>query len=276
MKQHQYFHWLYFTKKKRLAFGLTLTLFFWLFLSLAQPFGINSEGLEGFLIMTTWILPMASIWLIIIYVTDYLVALLFKQRHSNNYKADFFLWLVKVFLVVHSIFIFRGIYCNWACLDLLEYGQLWFACILFFLLIYIPFTLYAKFLHVKETFTGSKDENGEEDTFLISDGKRPINIAVKDITHFKSDDNYIDVHHLKPEQTTGAITFRCTMKELEAKVAGYPQFIRVHRSYIINMNFFDSYHSASGNSHVILVAHESETKIPVSRKYKEQLSHLLR
>lgn len=244
-------------------------------MSIAQPFGIYSEGLKDFLIMTAWILPLSSVWFFIILLTDYLAGLILNNKNITNYKTDIYIWLIKILLVVHVIFVIRGIGCQWQCLNLVEYAQLWFACVLFYILTYIPFTLYAKYLYVKETFSGKNEKQTALNTFEVADGRKKLAIEIANISHFNSDDNYIDVFYLNDQQETQCLTFRSTMKELEMRLRSYPQFIRVHRSYMVNMNYFKTFQGNPAGGDLTIAVHNRKTKIPVSRKYKVRLTQLI-
>ena len=271
---YKYFHWLYFAKKKRPFFSLILSLFFWLFLSIAQPFGINSEGINGFLTLTFWLLPIGLIWIISIYFGDYILNSFTNGKNEENHKLDSYGWLLKLFLIVHLIFLFRSYSCSWKCFDLLEYLQLWFACILMLLIVYVPYSIYAKLQYYKIAFTNAETKLNEFEIELKTDGKKHLIINTHNTIYFKSDDNYIDMY-IADNNELIKNTFRSTMKSLEFILEKHPQFIRVHRSYIVNLNYFNSFYDRT-NQQIVLKSCGQEIPIPVSRKYKAELLKILK
>lgn len=271
---YKYFHWLYFTKQKKLLFSIVLSVFFWLFLSIAQPFGISSEGINGFLMLSLWLIPMGIVWVVSIFFGDVLVDAITKKKNRINYKIDRYGWILKLFLIVHFIWLFRSYSCNWKCFDFLEYAELWFGCILMFLFIYIPFSIYAKLEYYKAAFTHTDTVLKKHEIELNTDGKQRITLDAKNVVYFKSDDNYIDAYTTKEEELISK-TFRATMKSLEATLQSYPQFVRVHRSFIINLNYCVPFKPSSNKNQITLKYNGTEVSIPVSRKYKKNLLSVL-
>jgi len=235
---------------------------------------VNSEGFLGFLTLTLWLLPVGVIWVVSIYLGDILVRIFTKGKNKDEYKLDRYGWIIKLFLIVHLILLFRGYSCNWNCFDLPEYFQLWMACILLFLLVYIPFSIYAKLQYYKAAFTNSETSLEEHEVELISDGKQNLVVNTQNLAYFKSDDNYIDVFIVNDSKLTTK-TFRATMKSLEHILGQHPQFVRVHRSYIVNLNYYNSF-KGGANPQVALHFDNEEILIPVSRKYKPRLAQMLK
>lgn len=102
-----------------------------------------------------------------------------------------------------------------------------------------------------------------------SQSKRTL-IKLEDVMFCKADDNYSEIYTTTDK--TKHILSR-TLGDLEKKL---PQqlFQRVHRSYIVNMNYV-SYFEKDNNLLVINQGNETEAvKIPVSTKYKDAVRQL--
>jgi len=93
------------------------------------------------------------------------------------------------------------------------------------------------------------------------------------IIYIKSDDNYVDVFYQQDKTATiEHQLIRTTLKNIEHTLS-YP-FLRVHRSYLINLNHA---YKISGNSQGMqLFIKSSSTPIPVSRSYIEHLKNALK
>ena len=125
----------------------------------------------------------------------------------------------------------------------------------------------------------SKNMIGEELKKMISelrqneDHKIPLSFANKtlyvntgDITYCKSDGNYTEVN-LKDG---GQEVISKKLKDVE-ELIGNMNFVRVHHSYLVNMDYIKEYVKIDGQ-YLIL---EDGSNIPVSRSKKADLLHLL-
>ena len=105
------------------------------------------------------------------------------------------------------------------------------------------------------------DAANASDFLMLRVDKKVIKVFIKDITHIESDWNYVHVH-----TTTSKMMVLSTMKGIEEKLSAY-NFIRIHKSFIINFDFFES---LEGN-----LVQVNGNKLIVSRNYKEALINLL-
>ncbi len=268
----RYFHWFYGKNSNRFLFGVSLSLFFWLFLSFAQPFGIHSNDLTGFLTLTIWLLPISSLWLLSFYLIDFAL----PKKGYTKVSSERILgeWSLKIFLAVHLIFSIRGFSCSWTCLDLFEYLQLWIGCLVIFLIVFIPFLIYARLQFFKRTFSNQKEGSEFEES---GKGKSYPGISnLDEVIYFKSDDNYIDAFFSKGGEELTSSTQRMTMKSLVDDLSFSPKFIRTHRSYVVNLNYYSAEHTNLSQGHLGLVLENGKSiEIPVSRKYKANILALI-
>lgn len=92
---------------------------------------------------------------------------------------------------------------------------------------------------------------------LIRDGARVHVINVEKIEHIEAQDDYVQIRsegksYLKNQR----------MSELEEQLDG-EQFLRIHRSYIVNIAFVDRIEQATKDSHVAVL--KDGSRIPISR-----------
>jgi two-component system LytT family response regulator len=92
---------------------------------------------------------------------------------------------------------------------------------------------------------------------LIRDGAKVHVINADKIEHVEAQDDYVQIRsegksYLKNQRMT----------ELEAQLDG-EQFLRIHRSYIVNIAFVDRIEQATKDSHVAIL--KDGSKIPISR-----------
>jgi two-component system LytT family response regulator len=91
-------------------------------------------------------------------------------------------------------------------------------------------------------------------------------VNVNNIVYCESDDNYTRFH-LANNKT---ILVSTTLKEYEEMLGEYG-FFRAHRSYLINLDYIETFEKAEGG-YIILT---DNIKVPVSSRKKEQLLELL-
>ena len=267
---HKFFHWLYYVKNKRPYFNLGTGVFIWLFLWLTKPFGIYENNLSNQLFLIAFLLPFGLVWPLISYFIDFIVKRFYQDRARKEYRFDFFMLLLKAVLLIHTYFLIRNVFCNWNCVDVREYFELWFASMLMITIIYVPFSLFARsrFLH---GMIGTNDEKEEGYFELHVDGKEVLRISLLELLYAKADDNYVDLFLTVPEQGVKKITARTTLKSLTAQLVSHSQFIRVHRSYVINSQFV----IGVTKDHVLLSYGDHKIEIPISKKYRNDFNALI-
>ncbi|MEM6524131.1 MAG: two-component regulator propeller domain-containing protein [Bacteroidota bacterium] len=96
-------------------------------------------------------------------------------------------------------------------------------------------------------------------TIVLKDsGGKYSSFSVKDLMFIKAAENYVEVHSTKRK-----VLIRITMKEMESQLKKYPNFIRVHHSYIINKDQATDYSLSE--------IRISDHIIPVSRRKRHML-----
>lgn len=102
---------------------------------------------------------------------------------------------------------------------------------------------------------------GRDKISLPVDGKI-IMISPEDIMYCKSDGNYTEVY----SEGGKKMLLTKNLKQV-SKIITYPTFVRVHHSYLININHIKEYNKGDGG---YLVMNDA-MNIPVSRSYKNNL-----
>jgi hypothetical protein len=84
--------------------------------------------------------------------------------------------------------------------------------------------------------------------------------------------NDLHVHYLHNDKKTVLIK-RESLKEFELLVAGFPQLVRCHVSFVVNMNHVQSW--SNGNKKLTLYLDVQKLTVPVSETYLEKISELI-
>lgn len=101
-----------------------------------------------------------------------------------------------------------------------------------------------------------RNQKSDQKTIMVKDGINWVPVTYNDIHYIRSESNYCTFH-----TGSGKIMTLAKLKTLEDKLPD--NFIRCHRSYIVNMSF-----AKSINLEEIKI---NENSIPVSAMYKERI-----
>jgi succinate dehydrogenase hydrophobic anchor subunit/DNA-directed RNA polymerase subunit L len=199
---------------------------------------------------------------------DFLVKRIWPSGIASS-KVNFVFWLLKMLLFIHMIYVLRQLWCDWRCFDLNEYLELWLACFLLVSFTYIPFMIYGKFLYYHSLV--GKDPASINLTTIIGSGNEELELDLHSLIYLKADDNYVDFL-IETEDKVISKTLRTTLKSMEDQLSNYPQFQRIHRSYVVNIQFV-----VSRNSNALKVKSENWTEeLAISPTYKKSIESLLK
>ncbi len=115
-----------------------------------------------------------------------------------------------------------------------------------------------------------KIEKFEEDIlnksieFVLENGSENFSLLIGEIVFFKSADNYVEIVHKEGEIFKKKL-IRNTLKNIEIQIKQYSNFIRIHRTSIVNVHFIERLDRDSNNQWLNLKGFEE--KLPVSRQY---------
>jgi len=143
------------------------------------------------------------------------------------------------------------------------------------LVVVLPYFLGILLLHVQEQLHVVKEltvkinksaRNNDNVTINDEKGKAAMNIAVRNIVYFKSEDNYILLYY-KQDQELKKELIRTNLKKLEQEL-DLPNLIRIHRSYMINIqNLISAVKTAKG--YKVKMDDNVVHHLPVSTTYQK-------
>ncbi|RHW77043.1 LytTR family DNA-binding domain-containing protein [Colwellia sp. RSH04] len=110
------------------------------------------------------------------------------------------------------------------------------------------------------------------DILPIKDGGEVSRVPVKDILWIDAAGDYMCVHAIDASQNETTHILRKTMKELE-EALDPRQFIRNHRSTIVNKTFIDKFCSQINGEYFLVMKNGKELK--VSRSYKDKVKQAI-
>jgi hypothetical protein len=96
-----------------------------------------------------------------------------------------------------------------------------------------------------------------------------FSLDIDQLLFAKADGNYIELTKSNENKITTEVK-RISLTQFETQIIDYPHFFRCHRTYLVNMFKIEK---ISGNSQGYLLSfHETDLKIPVSRKQIESFN----
>jgi len=109
----------------------------------------------------------------------------------------------------------------------------------------------------------------KEEIEIFADGKAGmLKLKSAQIVFIKSAENYIEIYY-REESKTSKKLIRSTLKKMEAQLASKKQFIRCHRTCIVNTLHIEKLQRGYSGYSLKLDSHEE--MIPVSRQYLLQV-----
>lgn len=108
--------------------------------------------------------------------------------------------------------------------------------------------------------------------FISESGTGNINLPVTEVIIIQSADNYVEIVYVEGEKIKKSL-IRNTLKNIEHQVKPYSNFIRCHRTCIVNMHYIEKLNRNYGSYSLSLKGYND--KIPVSRQYLLKLKEAL-
>jgi len=118
--------------------------------------------------------------------------------------------------------------------------------------------------NITSILADSDEENTSFEIFTSENKSEIIKLRVDDLVLIKSADNYIEILYKDNEKIQQRL-IRNTLKNIEAQLKKYSEFIRCHRTYIINKKFVLDFTRSYTGYRLRLSGYNEE--IPVSRQY---------
>jgi DNA-binding LytR/AlgR family response regulator len=108
--------------------------------------------------------------------------------------------------------------------------------------------------------------------FISETSTENLNLLIAEVIFIQSADNYVEIAYMECD-TFKKKLIRNTLKNIELQIKQYSNFIRCHRTCIVNMHYIEKLNQDYG-SHWITIKGYQE-KIPVSRQYLLKLREAL-
>jgi len=123
-----------------------------------------------------------------------------------------------------------------------------------------------EYLSKIEGYENTKDN---EEINILSDNKSDkLNLKFMDIVFIKSADNYIEICYMDKDIVEKKL-LRSTLRNIESQLANRRNFIRCHRTRIVNIMYIERVVRSYGSYNIKLNC--CEDTIPVSRQYLMQV-----
>ena len=108
--------------------------------------------------------------------------------------------------------------------------------------------------------------------FVSESGTDNLSLLIAEVILVQSADNYVEISYMEGNNVRKKL-IRNTLKNIEIQLKQYPNFIRCHRTCIVNLHFVEKLHHEYGQHW--LKIRGSDEKIPVSRQYLLKLKEVL-
>jgi len=207
-----------------------------LFLNIFHPFNINEwfSHVNAPLFAILSFFPVAG--MAALALTQFAIRSLFKVTLTT--RISFFKWLLIEFffitLAIHTVNIYL---LDLPFINLTEYlATLKYTS----MVLVLPYFLGILLLFVREqrlvveelTIKINKSVTTESVAINDENGKVVVSMALRNILYFKSEDNYVLLYYKSNNETKKEL-IRNNLKKLEQDL-NLPNFVRIHRSYMIN------------------------------------------
>jgi len=234
------------------------------------PFNSGIDNTSNFFILLFILLPFGFAWPVVSYTIDYFAKRIFLHKILIDVKIAFYILLFKIVFFVHGAFILQGLFCFWECINLREYLDLWLKTVMLIFPICTLFILYAKrnFFHHSD-----RDDHLDGKFELKGSGKKSIRLKLENLIYIKSDDNYVDMVYVAENSKIKTKVLRTTLESITKQLAAHNEFVRVHRSHIVNLRYVKKLAKQT----TLLIQHKDiELEISVSKTYLSALKKLLK
>lgn len=116
-----------------------------------------------------------------------------------------------------------------------------------------------------------EDNLNKSISFVSETGIESLTLLIAELVFVQSADNYVEIAYSEDVNIKKKL-IRNTLKNVEIQLKQYSNFIRCHRTYIVNIHYIEKLHR-DFSSHWITIKGYPE-KIPVSRQYLQKLREI--
>jgi len=108
--------------------------------------------------------------------------------------------------------------------------------------------------------------------FISETGSENLSLLIAEVVFIQSADNYVEIAYIDAGSLRKSL-IRNTLKNVELQIKPYSNFIRCHRTCIVNMHYIEKLNQSYGSHWLTLKG--CQEKIPVSRQYLLKLKEAL-
>lgn len=266
-----------------LKISVAISLFVFLFLLYFQPFELESLGHNNLAIISGYGAVCLLVIRLNLYFIPRIIPSLFNEDSWKVYHQ--FLWVLWVVSTVALAKLFFDYYLGMGGLNLQDLisNQIRVLSIAFFPVLigalFFQTILLKKDLKLairmneqirsRQTLVDNK-KNEIDPIVVLSDEnqKDQVKLSLANILYIVAADNYVEVNWKNGDKTAKKL-LRITLKRIYEPLKKYNNIFRCHRAFIVNLN---NVKFVKGNSQGLKLIFENiELKIPVARRYVEQL-----
>lgn len=261
----------------KLNFNFSIGVF--LFILFFRPFEASYENLNSLIIFFSGFSGILFIFNNLFYVG--IPAIFSKSFRITEWKSGPPIFLSSLALSFNSVaFTFYLRYVGKTSISFYLVFKIVVICLSVVVLIRLLYRLRSQYYQLKELKNKPLHSNHDTEQNKIpnkielkSENKsEKVELSFNNVFTIKAADNYVEINHMHKEGFHKKL-LRNTLKNIELQLESYPNFVRCHRTYIVNLNNVNRLvKNYKGN---ILELTNNE-EIPVSRHYllkvKEQLN----
>lgn len=124
----------------------------------------------------------------------------------------------------------------------------------------------------KQVIKYEEDYLNQSIEFISDNSAENLSLYVADVAFIKSSDNYVEIAYKEGEDFRKKL-MRNTLRNIEHQMRPFPNFIRCHRTCIVNIHFIEKL-NRQYNNHWLTIKNYQE-QIPVSRQYLLKLKEAI-
>jgi hypothetical protein len=268
--------------RKRLGLFVSISFGLFLFILFFQPFALNKFDFNNKLLFIAGF--GAIVFAVMLLVSTAFLWIIYKNRQSGNgniissYLSGFFI------LTLCSVaFAFYLRYVGSASISF----YIMFKIVLICMTPPVVLKLYDSYegliqqnisLISEKKLIQKRIEKYEEDNlnksveFISETSGENLTLLISEVVFIQSADNYVEVTFMEGQKLKKAL-IRNTLKNIELQIKQYSNFIRCHRTFVVNLHYVVKLNH-DYNSHWVTIKGYDE-KVPVSRQYLLKLKEAL-
>jgi len=268
--------------KPELGLSLKISFGIFLFILFFQPFSLNGSDFNNHLLVIS---GFSVILFIIIILVRVLSSMIFDMNRKINEEAIFPAYFngIVIFLLSSVAFAFYGHYVGGITFDLIVALRILIIC-LFPPVILAVGDSFSVLKNRNEELVAEKKsiqkqvEKFEDDIlnkiidFTTDTNYESLSLTVNEVVFIRSSDNYVEIVYREVENFKKKL-LRNTLRNIEVQIRQYSNFVRCHRTCIVNIHFIDKLHRSSGNQWLTIKGYD--IKLPVSRQYLLRIQEAL-